>query len=269
MIKKITWYSIAAVSAAMLILFTSGFYKAMKITYNAKIALNEKNVEEEKNRTAPSLNPRNKKNSVSITIIGDSIAKGTGDEKGKGLSGYIPDYFKNQTSKDIIVNNAGIPGLHVSGLLEQLQSGKLDMLTSDSDYIVISIGGNDARGISSVNDISKDDEFSSILNRYLSNLKESIKLIRKSNPECIIIFIGLYSPEPGNGNSRFINEWNYKTESAVDGDINTVFLSTYGTFKLNSNRFIAPDKLHPNSAGYLAISSMISKSVESRLVKGK
>lgn len=80
-----------------------------------------------------------------VAILGDSIAKGTGGEKGKGLTGYIPNYFKNQTSKDIIVNNAGIPGLHVSGLLDQLQSGKLDTLTADSDYIVISIGENDVR----------------------------------------------------------------------------------------------------------------------------
>lgn len=269
MVKKITWYLIIFISASLLLVLSSGFYKAMKVTYNAKVALDEKNSYEIKNRSAPEINPGNKSNSIRITILGDSIAKGTGDEKGQGFSGYIPQYFKNQTSKDIIVENAGIDGLRSAGLLEQLQSGILKSVIADSDYILISIGGNDARSLLSSGELTKNDNFSTVLNRYLFNLKESVNLIRKLNNRCIIIVMGIYNPdqETDDSDTGLIKEWNFKTESIVDEDTKSVFLDIYGVFKLNTSRYVAPDRLHPNSAGYQAISLMISKTVESILIK--
>lgn len=272
LIKKATWYSIVAISASGIIVLSSGFIKAMKVTYNAKIALDEKKVNISKITTSPSIPNYKNANSIKVTIMGDSIANGTGDEKGKGLSGYIPFYFRNQTSKDISIENTGINGLRSGGLLEQLQSGKLDTLITDSDYIVISIGGNDARGILSVKGISKEDEFNNILDRYLLNLKESLKIIRKNNPSCIIVLIELYNPyqnEDQDDNSLLLNNWNFKTEQLLENDGKAISIPTYALFKFNIERFIAADGLHPNSAGYRMISDMISKSVESLLVKDK
>ena len=165
MIKRIIWYSIVVLSASTFIVLSSGFIKAMKVTYNAKIALNEKDENASKISSKSSIPNRKNANSINITIMGDSIAKGAGDEKGKGLSGYIPFYFRNQTSKEIFIENVGIEGLRSEGLLEQLQSGKLNKLIAGSDYIVISIGGNDAREILSFKGISKEDEFNNILDR--------------------------------------------------------------------------------------------------------
>ncbi len=36
-------------------------------------------------------------NIIDILIMGDSIAKGTGDEMGKGFSDYLPESLKNKT----------------------------------------------------------------------------------------------------------------------------------------------------------------------------
>jgi lysophospholipase L1-like esterase len=270
-IKKITWYVIITISTAGLLFFISGFVMVINVNHNAKMKLNEKNIGEKKNGLGASEFFRKNKNAVTVGVIGDSIAKGTGDEKGKGFSGYLPEYFKNQTPKDISVNNAAIDGLRVSGLREQLQSGKIDRLITGSDYVVISIGGNDARTVLQVKGISREDEFSGILDAYLASLKESIKIVRRLNPECIVIFIGLYNPYQENGyeNNRLLNEWNYKTEALLNEDNKTLFIATYSIFKLNVERFIAADGLHPNSAGYQAVSGMISKSVEEILVKGK
>jgi lysophospholipase L1-like esterase len=243
----------------------------MQVTYHAEIASDKKKVNASKVAAEPSASEHKNANSIKITIMGDSIAKGTGDETGKGLAGYIPYYFRNLTSKDISVEDIGINGLHSSGFLKQLQSGKPDALISDSDYIVISIGGNDAREILAAKGISREDEFDDILDTYLANLKESLKIIRRDNPSCIIVILEIYNPyqneDPEDNN--LLNNWNFKTEQLLENDRKAIGIPTNVLFKFNIGRFIAADGLHPNSAGYRAISEMISKSVESFLVKEK
>jgi lysophospholipase L1-like esterase len=253
------------------ITMTAAFIRTLMVSHSANVANNENNINNATVSTGNTLNRKNK-SSLRITVMGDSIAKGTGDEKGKGMSGYIPEYFRNQTSKDLRVENVGIDGLRSAGLLEQLQTGKLNPLVSDSDFIVISIGGNDVSRIAAVRRASRDDEFETILNDYLSNLKESLRLIRAKSPHAVILFIGLYDPsasKEGSENGNMLLTWNYRTEQLIDEDRSTVYVSTYDIFKLNLARYLAADNFHPNSAGYQAISGAISKSVETILVDGK
>jgi lysophospholipase L1-like esterase len=80
-----------------------------------------------------------KNSPLKVLILGDSIAKGTGDEQGKGFSGYLSDELKKSTSKDIIVKNEGIDGLTSTALLEQLQSKRLNPMITDADLILVSI----------------------------------------------------------------------------------------------------------------------------------
>lgn len=204
---------------------------------------------------------------IKIVIMGDSIAKGTGDEEGKGFSSYLPDYIKNQTQKELSVENTGIDGLKSAGLLEQLQNEKLDSLVAASNIVLISIGGNDLRSLNSLNDVTKEDKFKDLEDRYLNNLKETLRIIRKGSANTYIVFVGLYNPIENTTSSSYedtklINTWNYDTKQLVEVDAKAVFIPTVDIFKLNLNRFIAPDGLHPNSLGYQAISNRITKSIE-------
>ncbi len=268
--KKIIWYSLIVISAGGIISFSIGFIKAMKVTYHANIAADENRVN---TGAASTLAPGRDKdaNTIKITIMGDSIAKGTGDETGKGLAGNIRYYFGNLTSKDISVEDIGINGLRSEGLLDQLRSGKPAPLISDSDYIVISIGGNDAREILRAKGISRDEEFNDILDRYAANLKECLKIIRKDNRSCIIVLLEIYNPYQDEDPevNGLLNEWNYKTEQLLENDRRAVGVPTDMLFKFNIKRFIAPDGLHPNSDGYRAISQIISRALESFLVRDK
>lgn len=193
------------------------------------------------------------------------VAKGTGDEKSKGFSGYLPEYFKNNTSKEIIVDNAGIDGLESLGLLEQLQSQRLEKLIADSDILLVSIGGNDIRSILSMNDLAKEDQFKVRLDSYLGNLKQTMKVLRTTNPNSIVVFLGLYNPyEKASSveDTRLLNTWNYNTQLLVEEDGKAIFIPTHDLLKFNLGKYIAQDGLHPNSAGYQALSNRISKSVE-------
>ncbi|MFC1533528.1 GDSL-type esterase/lipase family protein [Thermodesulfobacteriota bacterium] len=271
LIKKIIWHFLIVISAFGIIALSFGFIKSMKVTYHAKIASDENKVNASRAAAEPSASEHKNANLIKITIMGDSIAKGMGDETGKGPAGYIPYYFRNLTSKDISGEDIGINGLHSAGFLKQLQSEKPAALITDSDYIVISIGGNDAREILSARGISREDEFNDILDTYLTNLKESLKIIRRDNPSCIIVLLEPYNPYQNEDpeDNYLLNNWNFKTEQILENDRKAIGIPTDVLFRFNIGRFIAADGLHPNSAGYRAISEMISKSVESFLVKEK
>lgn len=258
------WYSILTIAFAGFIVLSMGLYQAIIVTTMVNPQPPAEAPLTQTTGDSINLSPKNA-NSFKVLLLGDSVAKGTGDEKSKGFSGYLPEYFKNSTSKEILVDNAGIEGLESLGLLEQLQSRRLEKTITDSDMILVSIGGNDIRGILSLNDLAKEDQFKVRLSSSLSNLKQMLKVLRTANPNSIIIFLGLYNPyEKADSveDTRLLNTWNYNTQQLVEEDGKGIFIPTYDLLKFNLGRYIAKDGLHPNSAGYQALSNRISKSVE-------
>ena len=258
------WYSILTIAGVGFIVLGMGFYQAIIVTTAVNPQPSTKSPLTQTPGDSRKLSSEYA-NSFKVLILGDSVAKGTGDEKNKGFSGYLPEYFKNSTSKEILVDNAGIDGLESIGLLEQLQSRKLEKLIVDSDFILVSIGGNDIRSILALNDLAKEDQFKVRLDSYLGNLKQTMRVLRTTNPNSIVIFLGLYNPYEKASNvedTRLLNTWNYNTQQLVEDDGKGIFIPTYDLLKFNLGRYIAKDGLHPNSAGYQALSNRISKSVE-------
>jgi len=245
------------------IVLATGFYQAIMVTTQVN---SQPSTQSETPQTPlASPKPSSKSSNFNMLILGDSVAKGTGDEKSKGFSGYLPELFKKNTPKEILVTNAGIDGLESIGLLEQLQSRKLEKAIADSDFILVSIGGNDIRSILTLNTLAKDDAFKVRQDNYLGNLKQMLKALRTTNPTSTLIFLGLYNPYEkltGAEDTRLLNTWNYNTQLLVEEDGRAIFIPTHDLLKYNLDRFLAKDGLHPNSAGYQAISNRISKSVE-------
>jgi len=263
-LNKSMWYSILTIACVGFIVLSIGFYQSIMVTTSVNPQPSTKAAVPQTTPDTTKL-PSKNANSFKVLLLGDSVAKGTGDEKSKGFSGYLTDNFKNNTPKDILVDNAGVDGLESIGLLEQLQSRKLDKTISDSDFILISIGGNDIRSILTMNDLAKEDQFKVRMDSYLANLKLTMKTLRTTNPKAIVIFLGLYNPyETASSveDTRLLNTWNYNTQLLVEQDGKAIFIPTHDLLKFNLARYISKDGLHPNSAGYQAISSRISKSME-------
>ncbi|AHF06138.1 GDSL-type esterase/lipase family protein [Desulfitobacterium metallireducens] len=202
---------------------------------------------------------------LKVLILGDSIAKGTGDEQGKGFSGYLSEELKQSTSKDIIVKNEGIDGLTSTGLLEHLQSKRLNSEITDADIILISIGGNDLLKSLPSNLLGQEDSFQKQFASYLDNLKQSLKLLRTTNPNSAIILLGLYNPYEiliSAENQHLLNELNDQSRQMIESDGNALYIPTYDLMKYNSTRYISKDSLHPSSLGYQAISERISQALK-------
>lgn len=267
MFKKGLWYSILTIFLAGFIILSVGFFQAITVTTN--VAPQQSGNDEISQTTEdPTLLTSKNANAYKVLILGDSVAKGTGDEKNKGFTSYLPEYFKNNTSKEIVIDNAGIDGLESIGLLEQLQSRRLEKIIVDADLILLSIGGNDVRSILTLNDLTKEDAFKVRLDNYLRSLEQTLKVLKTTNPNSIIAFLGLYNPYAKATNiedMRLLHTWNYSTQQLVEQDARGIFIPTHDLLKFNLSKYIAQDGLHPNSAGYQALSNRISKSVETIL----
>jgi lysophospholipase L1-like esterase len=263
-LKKILWFSTLLLSLIGIIALSAGFYQALTVTGQPS---QKRAVPLVRNDTGenPGVSLPKKSNSVSLIIIGDSIAKGTGDETGKGFSFYLRDYLKNQTPKEVVANTIGIDGLQTNGLLELMRGEKLKPALADADLLLISIGGNDLRRIRRLKDMTRDDGFQKTFDSYVTGLTSILKTIRRTNSAALIIFIGLYNPlttEISSDDIRFLLAWNEGTQKIIEQEGRAIFIPTYDLFKLNVSKYVAPDTLHPNAAGYEAIANRIGKDIE-------
>lgn len=258
-IKIYTFYFLIALASVSVIFFTVGFIDAVNYSTGEVVSTNlprgdEKVVQKEIKKA---------KNVLNIVTLGDSIAKGTGDEKNKGIGGNLAELLKNNTAKEITVENLGIDGLKSGELLGYINSNKFSLSIALADIIVISIGGNDLRELTNLPSSEKEQSFNALVKKYSVELKEVGKKIRSLNNNVMIVYLGLYNPyEELIDSSRLATTWNYNVQLIAEEDARTVFISAQNVFKFNLKRFIAPDNLHPNSLGYHTISLLIAKALE-------
>jgi lysophospholipase L1-like esterase len=262
-LKKILWFFLLLLSLTGIIALSAGFYQALTLTgpssSGAAPAVRNDH-SQDKGGSLPE-----KGNAVSLLIIGDSIARGAGDETSRGFSFYLPQELKNKTPKEIAVNNVGIDGLQTEGLSALVRGEKLRPAIAAADFVLISIGGNDLRHIQHLSDVTKEEGFQRTFDTYATGLMAILKTLRKANADALIIFLGLYYPsaqESSSDDIRFLLDWNEGTQKIIEGAGRAIFIPTYDLFKLNVAKYLAPDALHPNGEGYQAIAGRIGKNIE-------
>ena len=259
MLKKIQWYLILCFAFIATIIFFSGFLTSISITTFSNKTANGP-VDE-----APSKVSELDPNSYNILVMGDSLAKGTGDERGKGFDGYFKDSWKSKTTKPININNIAINGDVSSGLLKVVQSQQNLNYIQRSEIIFISIGGNEISRLKSQTLTTANSSIKNLQDNYLKNLNEIFKTIRSKNSSSLIIFMGLYNPfgkEISTDMVSFLNDWNYQTEQLVSVDKNSIFIPTYDLFKYNLESYLTVDNFHPNSNGYQAMANRILEALK-------
>ena len=257
MLKKMIWYSLLLISIIMTLIFISGFASSLSITTASKKAVEVS----PKPTKVVELDP----NYYNILVLGDSLAKGTGDEKGKGFAGYFSDSWKSKSAKEIKLTNIAVNVDVSNGLLKIVTTAETTSYIKSSNIIFISIGGNEITKFKSTDITLATSEVKDVQANYLSNLKQIEKSIRATNSSCMIIFIGLYNPfgkEITADKINFLNDWNYQSEQLISTDSNSIFIPTYDLFKYNLDNYLTIDNFHPNSAGYQAIASRVLDSLK-------
>jgi lysophospholipase L1-like esterase len=263
LLKRLLWFSLLILSLIGIIALSAGFHQALTVTGNTAQAARTEIASPEA-APLPAAPARKTRDSLSLVLLGDSLARGAGDEAGKGFAFYLPEELKQQMPKKVVVHNTGIDGLQTNGLMELLGSGKLATVLGDADLVLISIGGNDLRRIRRLKDAVKDEAFKEIFTPYLTGLRSIVTAVRKDAPNALIIFIGLYNPVESQSNGeddRLLLTWNDGPQELLAGEKKAIFIPTYDLFRFNGAKYVARDALHPNGAGYQAIAQRISTSI--------
>lgn len=259
MYKKIIWNAILGISIISAIVFSASIIISAKITNGSNIENQETKDENNEPKESKSILSENS-DSYNILVLGDSLAKGTGDETGLGFGKNVANSLGAKTNKKIEVSNIAVNGDVSAGLLTIINEQETLKAIEVSNLIFISIGGNEAKAFQSNKNVSSSTDVKTTQNNYLNNLKEIVNVITNKNKNCRIVVIGLYNPfgkEIKQGNLEILHDWNYKTEQILSSYSNIVFVPTYDLFKYNLDKYLAQDNFHPNSEGYKAIANRI------------
>ncbi|EOD00591.1 GDSL-type esterase/lipase family protein [Caldisalinibacter kiritimatiensis] len=265
------WYGILFIFIISISIFSYGIKSSLIITESWPRDKITNSKEQPYSLTEDTIKVIQNKDQISILVLGDSLARGTGDETGYGFTGHFANYLEQNTNKKVNVIKAAINGQLSSELLSQINQQNVSQLVKNSDVIIISTGGNDIlKNFHSVESIN-ETLFYEVEDRYLKNLTSILNNINSINPNAYMIFLGLYNPLDLNKIKKqhlnLLLEWNYKTKLLVESYQNSTFIPSYDLFKYNRDKYISIDDIHPNSKGYKAIADRIIKIIGNILTK--
>ena len=197
-----------------------------------------------------------------LLVLGDSLARGTGDESGRGFALDVQDAMKKHAPTEIA--NLSVNGAESSELKELCASANVRTLAASADVILVSIGGNDLShavprgpepGVRTVEDVA------TARSRYAENLRAILRDLRGANPGARILLLALYDPFGGSGpggrlGSSVIVRWNDVIAETALAYPNTSVVPTFDLFEGRPDR-LANDRFHPNRNGYAAIATRI------------
>lgn len=133
--SKWTWRSVSLISIAATILLIVGFvYAVGDIIYPKGEALSTSLPQE---TAAPAADE------IKLLALGDSLAKGTGDETGSGFVKRTLEGLSQGEGSAELLGNMGINGLTTAGLQTKLKEEGVRYALRQANVILVSIGGND------------------------------------------------------------------------------------------------------------------------------
>jgi lysophospholipase L1-like esterase len=195
---------------------------------------------------------------IAPIILGDSLARGTGDETGLGIGGRLVDDLRQRKIKTNNIVNLAVNGSRTADLLQLLESHNVQVLLAESNVIIVSIGGNDLWGDNFRNAPAADPE--KILDSVLVQIARTVTAIRSANPTARIFVIGLYNPfgstPMGGMLTALVSEWNAKLIEKFARDPNVVIVQTSDIFRWRDR--LSLDQFHPGDEGYALIARRIS-----------
>jgi lysophospholipase L1-like esterase len=199
---------------------------------------------------------------LQILLLGDSLARGTGDDSGLGIGGNLEAELKRRSIDPNETVNLAVNGARTADLLKQLESDNVQRLLSEADVIVLSIGGNDLFGGVGYRP-SAPEEPEDVMSPVLERVEAVVSKIREANPEGRIFLIGLYNPfrftPEGERLSALVNRWNAHLIEQFGEDQHLTVVQTSDIFS-HRNR-LSFDRFHPGREGYQLISRRIAEAL--------
>jgi lysophospholipase L1-like esterase len=253
--RWLLWRLPALVACAAAIVFALGFWLALRGTLGDPIG-------EPAPTPAPPAPISRRAGGRLLLVLGDSLARGTGDETGSGFAVDTLEAWKKRGSVELA--NLGVNGAESADVLAVTQAPNVKSLVASADAILLSAGGNDLSHSFS-RDLSSPVEAAARMEKarttYATNLRAILSSLRQTNAKCPIVVIGLYNPlgTPGPEGAlgrSVILEWIDTQEQAALAIANVRVVPTFDLFDGRPDR-LAADRFHPNKAGYALITERI------------
>lgn len=283
--SKWIWRTVSTVSIVTTTVLLVGFIYAIKDVNSPKLGQEVEIPSQELGAGVE--DPIDMKQEYKVSAIGDSLAKGTGDQTGSGfVKRSVEALAKSSGKKATLLNNLGINGLTTDNLVKKLDEVGVQYVLRQSDIIILSVGGNDlfqgAQLLSSGNgksDGTKSSESTnsfqdvtaekilSALPKASSQLKVILEKLREINPDSYIIYVGLYNPfgdipELKTVGNEAVTTWNNVALSTINKYENMTLVPTYDLFTHNLERYLSTDHFHPNADGYQQIANRIVQGIQ-------
>ncbi|MFC9709862.1 GDSL-type esterase/lipase family protein [Paenibacillus sp. NPDC056933] len=204
---------------------------------------------------------------IRMAVIGDSLARGTGDDEGLGFVRRAGNLLKNQGYDVQVLNNMGVNGLRTDGLLNKLDEKGVRYVLQQSNFILLSIGANDLfRGgqVLQGEDPPTAETLAAALPETSKRLQEILKKVKGINPDAQIAYIGLYNPfgdvkelkEPGNA---VVAAWNNAALKVMNNEDKMTLVPTFDLFENHLGQYLSSDHFHPNGEGYEQIAARVAQ----------
>lgn len=195
-------------------------------------------------------------------ILGDSLARGTGDESGRGIPGRLDDELKSRRVAAKRTLNLGINGARTTDLLRQLETPNVRRLIGEANVVIVSVGGNDLWGGADWRTAAPPNP-DAVMNDVLGRIEKVISTIRELNPKARIFFLGLYNPFAATPQGRLlngmVNRWNGRVLDTFGADPNFTLVQTADLFTHRDR--LALDRFHPGGEAYGLIARRIADGV--------
>ena len=196
---------------------------------------------------------------VAPIILGDSLARGAGDEEGLGISGRLDNELRRRNVPARRTYNVAVSGARTPDLMQVIARPNVQSLLRESSVIIVSIGGNDLwSGNDWRNAAPPDPE--AVMTDVLVRIENAIEEIRAVNPTGRIFFIGLYNPFVSTPNgpelTTQVNRWNARLLEHFGHDPNFTLVATADLFTHRDR--LSLDRFHPGGEAYGLIARRIA-----------
>lgn len=195
--------------------------------------------------------------------IGDSVIHGVGAAQHKDLVYQFSNKLSLQTHKKIQFENEGINGITSGELNTLVQSGRFDEEIKKSDIITINVGGNDIlHMVNNGNIYNAIQKFDQLQTNFSNNLSGITARIHQLNPKATLVFLELYNPLSPSDQfytiaDKLLPKWNIKIYEVANHNPSSIVVETTKVINGEKRKNLSTDGVHPNSAGYTAISEQM------------
>ena len=197
-----------------------------------------------------------------VVVLGDSVARGAGDEKGLGLPGWLNHDLRVKAAGAASILNLGINGGRTLNVARLLREPRARNSIARADLVVMSIGGNDMYGDSPARLLTTLWPWYQ-RERTLSRVESLVAHVRQINPGARICILGLYNPYQSSRAGRWIdvqvNLWDGALIQRLS-EMRGVTVIRIADVLSRADRLSPIDNFHPGTLGYAAIARRIADS---------